>query len=281
MSLFRRFEAGSAQGASPFEMRSSPRVAASLPAKLELDRGSLGCRLRDIGTGGVCVQTDSPFAMASLRRVAVELPDGPLVLEAEGCWQRETALERAVLTGVRFSRVEDADTIRLRKFIEQCVGDLVGFLQGRSELADLSLDEAIDVALASRLREARTGTYVLRAAPPDDGRGAPPPDSLFLVVRGSVTLLMGDRLGAGATLESARAGALFGGSALAAGVPSPFSAIADSDVTLLELDRSALDYLERAKPLVARRLSRAVARRLLRHVGTLAERLASGGGPAR
>lgn len=280
MSFFQRFETQQASGEqSPFEMRSSPRVAASLPAQIHTSAGPLACRLRDIGTGGVCIQTASPFAMGSLRRVVVELPDGPLVLDAEGCWQRESPLERAILTGVRFSAVGTAETIRLRKFIEQCVSELVDFLQTRSELSDLSLDEAIDVALASRLREARTGTYIVRATPPT-GNGKTP-DSLFLVVQGSVTLVVGERLGGAPTLEHARVGTLFGGTTFVADTPSPFSAIADSDVTLLELDRSAYEFLERAKPLVARRLSRAIARRLLRHVHALAERIGPGGATRR
>lgn len=273
MSFLKRFELGQARSdGSPFEMRSSPRVAVNLAAELHTSMGSLACRLRDVGTGGVCVQTPSPFTMGSLRRITIRLPEAPLTVEAEGCWQRESPLERAILTGVRFTELGADEALRLRKFIEHCVSQLVEFLQASPHLPDLSLDEAIDLALASRLRDTTPGTWVCRPAPPHEPPVAP--DSIFLIVRGGILLgVSHERLGQPTVIDQLGPGSLFGGTQLVADFPSPFSAIASHEVSLLELDPSAFHYLDRAKPLVARRLARAITSRHLRYVRILADRV--------
>jgi CRP-like cAMP-binding protein len=230
--------------------------------------GTLACRLRDIGTGGVCVQTPSPFALSSLRSVTIHLPSESLTLDIEGCWQREASLERAIFTGLRFSRPTTSDRERMRKFVEQAAQELTDFLQNRSDLRELGLDEALDVALASRLREAPPGAFISR-----EGHPRPGDDSLFALMRGSVTLAAtGDREHE-IEVERVTPGGVFGGIPLIADAPSPVSAVAESDVTLLELDRSAFRYLERAKPLVAHRLARAIAGRQVLQFRALLMRL--------
>lgn len=255
---------------SPFELRSAPRVACSVMGELQLGgMGKIPCRLRDVGTGGVCVQTPSPFALSSLRSVTMHLAGELLTLDVEGCWQREATLERAIFTGLRFARPAAVDRERMRKFVEQAAQELTDFLQNRSDLRDLGLDEALDVALASRLREAPTGTFICREGHPRAGD-----DSLFAVMRGTVTLAAtGDRENE-IEVDRVTAGSVFGGVPLIADVPSPVSAVAASDVTLLELDRSAFRYLERAKPLVAHRLARSIAAQQVTQFRALVLRLA-------
>jgi len=255
---------------SPMEMRSSPRVAASLSAEITLagQPGAISCRLRDVGTGGVCLQTPSPFALSSLRTVTLHLPGGTLRVEAEGCWQREATLERAVMTGVRFVRLEHDASARIRKFVEQAAQELTQFLQNRTDLEDLRLDEALDLALASRLREAPTGTLICR-----EGQSRPGDDSLFIVVRGSVTLAATGTRENEIEVERVVQGGLFGGLPLVTDLPPPVSAMVENDVTLLELDRSAFRYLERAKPLVAHRLARSIVVQQVAQFRTIVQRL--------
>ncbi|MCL4684647.1 cyclic nucleotide-binding domain-containing protein [Myxococcota bacterium] len=254
---------------SPFELRSAPRVACNAAGELRLGgMGTLACRLRDVGTGGICIQTPSPFALSSLRSVTIHLPGESLTLDIEGCWQREASLERAIFTGLRFSRPTASDRERMRKFVEQAAQELTDFLQNRSELRDLGLDEALDVALASRLREAPPGTFICR-----EGHPRPGDDSLFVVMRGTVTLAAtGDREHE-LEVERVSPGGVFGGIPLIADVPSPVSAVAVSDVILLELDRAVFRYLERAKPLVAHRLARTIAARQVLQFRALVSRL--------
>lgn len=285
MPLVKRFETrprnGGTEDRTPFESRSSPRVACSLPIEMELagHSGPLVGRLRDIGTGGVCVQTDSPFAMSSLRSLSLHFPGRALRIDAEGCWQRESSLEKAILTGVRFVRPTYEQRDRVRKFVEESAQELTHFLQNRSELRELGLDEALDLALSSRLREARTGTFIARqhASSASD-------ESLFVVLRGSVTLAAAASREHELTVQRITTGGIFGGVPLVANVPAPFSVLVESDVQLLELDRDAFTFLERAKPLVAKRLSQAIVSGLVAQIHALVAITAtrpSGGGHGR
>ena len=50
---------------------------------------ALPTRTCDVGPGGLCVESLSPFDRDAIRRVEIGLPDGPLMTRAEGRWQRE------------------------------------------------------------------------------------------------------------------------------------------------------------------------------------------------
>jgi len=257
---------------NPLEMRSTPRVATALSARLAIASlpAELPCRLRDLGTGGACVQTPSPFALEPLRRITIPLGSGPITLPVEGCWQRETLLENAVLTGMRFLDLAPEDVKRVREFVQESANKLTTFLQERSELSTLDLDEALDVALLSRLREARPGTYVCH-----EGKMRLGEDSIYVVVNGKVALEAAGARQHELELELIREGGVFGGLPLIADVPPPLSAVAASDLVLLELDRNAFRYLERCKPSVAHRLSRVVVAKNVGHLRSALARLTS------
>jgi CRP-like cAMP-binding protein len=279
MSLLERFrdDGTGREAESPFEARTAPRVACTLMGEMQLGgMGKIPCRLRDVGTGGVCVQTPSPFAMSSLRSLTMHLPGESLTVDIEGCWQREASLERAIFTGLRFTRPDAPDRERIRKFVEQSAQELTNFLQNNSDLRDLGLDEALDVALASRLREAASGMFICREGHPRAGD-----DSLFALMRGTVTLAATGNREHEIEVERVTPGGIFGGVPLIADVPSPVSAVAATDVTLLELDRAAFRYLERAKPLVAHRLARSIAACQVAQFRSLVLRLADQSRPPR
>jgi CRP-like cAMP-binding protein len=257
---------------NPLEMRSSPRVATSLPAKLAIASlpGLLDCRLRDVGTGGACVQTLSPFPVEPLRRITMQMGENSITLDVEGCWQRETLLERAVLTGIKFLHLSPDDLKRIREFVQESANKLTSFFQERSELGGLDLDELIDIVLLSRLREAQPGTYIFH-----EGQLRLGQDSVYVVVTGKVVLEAAGARQHELEVEFLREGGIFGGLSLIADVPPPFSAVASSDVTLLEIDRNAFRYLERAKPAVAHRIARIVTAKSVGHLRALIERLTS------
>jgi CRP-like cAMP-binding protein len=257
---------------NPMEMRSTPRVATSVPARLAIASlpGLLDCRLRDIGTGGACLQTLSPFPLEPLRRISLQLGQASLTLDVEGCWQRETLLERAVLTGVKFLHVSPDDLKRIREFVQESANKLTTFFQERSELGVLDLDELIDIVLLSRLREAQPGTYIFHEGKQQLGQ-----DSIYVIVSGKVVLEAAGARQHELELEFIREGGIFGGLPLIADVPPPLSAVASSDVSLLEIDRNAFRYLERAKPSVAHRISRVVIAKSVGHLRSLIDRLTS------
>lgn len=248
--------------AHPFDCRSAPRVAVSMTGSILLagSPGWLPCRLRDIGTGGACLETMAPFALADLRRIRIDLPGAPLEASAIGRWQQSVDLEQAMLTGVQFDALERCAASRLRDLVHDRVRELADFISDRSDFTNLGLDEAVDLALFSRLRNAEAGRYLYR-----DGSPETQCDSVFLVVEGTVAMET--------TIRSRRVsvcrvepGGVFGGISLLAPVEQPLSAVACAPVMLLELDRGSYQYIERAKPLVARRVSEVV---IAQHVAQL------------
>jgi CRP-like cAMP-binding protein len=126
------------------------------------------------------------------------------------------------------------------------------------------------VALLSRFTEARPGTYVCHEGDLRLGQ-----DSIYVVVSGRVVLEAAGAREHELELEVIREGGVFGGLPLIADVPPPLSAVASSDVTLLEIDRNAFRYLERSKPAVAHRIGRIVVAKNVGHLRAAVERLTS------
>ena len=271
MELFKRYQAErSVEERSPFEARTSPRVATSTPAEIRLAGSSdaMPCRLRDIGSGGVCIQTPSPFPYESLTSMTIHLPGESLQIDVEGAWQREATLEQAMLTGARFVKLGRTDAQRVRKFVEQSANELTEFLQSRSQFHGLEIDEAFDIALASRLREARAGTWIFT-----EGRTRPGVESLFIVMSGTVLLVATVAEEGDTKVERVVRGGVFGGVSLICESEPALSAVAESDVTLLEVDHQVFGFLERAKPFVARRLARTIVSRQVGQMRSLVAHL--------
>lgn len=248
----------------PLEQRSAPRVATWLPAQVKLGGGGwISCHLRDVGTGGACLQTDSPLGVSDLRWLQIELPQRSLKMAIVGRWQREAGPEQAIITGVEFDSPEREQQEQLETFVHERLLGLVRFIQRCPDLSDFSLDEAMDVALVSRLRAAKAGRYLLRGGP--EGTAD---DSVYLVSEGSITLeaeVHKLRFPVG-TIER---GGVFGGiSLLAPGVKPHLAAVAGRELMMLEVDRSSYEYLQRAKPVIAARLANVI---VSRHVAQLSD----------
>jgi CRP-like cAMP-binding protein len=245
----------------PLEQRSSPRVAIWLPGRLKLSGpGWVGCHLRDIGSGGACIQTPSPIGLSDIRWLEIQLPAATLKVSVEGKWQREAGPEQAILTGVAFDGLDPEDERQIDRFVHERLEGLVNFIRRCPDLADLSLDEAMDMALVSRHRTATAGRYLLRAG--EQGSD----DSVYVLFEGSVGL-EADVHGLRFPVARVGAGGVFGGiSLLSPTVKSHLSAVANSDLVLLEVDRSSCEYLRRAKPLLAARIDSVIVGR---HVSQL------------
>lgn len=254
----------------PMEMRASPRVAISLSASVALaSMGDLPARLRDIGAGGACVQTRSPWALSWLRRITIDLGNGECVtFRARGCWQRDCQMENAILTGLHFVDLSASDTRRLEKLVHKTAEELRCFVADSPDLGHLSFDDAFCVSIFSRLREARAGTYVCQ-----EGSKSFADQSLFLIREGEVDLEAAGWHAHQVQFERIGPGRAFGGVPLVADVPVPVSAHVARDVVLLELDREAFRYLERANPLLAERLRRTIIRKNVEYLRSAIERL--------
>jgi CRP-like cAMP-binding protein len=248
--------------------RSAPRVGVRVEAEVHLTGfGWLRCAARDLGTGGVCIETASPIAQHAISRVVLQLTGlTPLSLAAEGRWQRIS--ETGVLTGIRF---HDADPRCLRQ-VRDFVGDramaLSRLLLDVRELAGLTMDEGLDLAFTSRLREVPPSTWLCR-----EGSRSPGSGSIYVVVAGRVAIDATLRFPHDLLVEEVGPGRLFGGLSLIAGVEQTEAAMAQTRCELLEFDRAAFRYLRTVKPTAAHRLTRAVIRRQTMLVRSLVQRI--------
>jgi CRP-like cAMP-binding protein len=130
------------------------------------------------------------------------------------------------------------------------------------------LREFTDVGLrilaeASQQKSVGRGTYAFRAGEPSD--------SLWFVARGTLQLLPRD---GGAPLGEVPAGDTLGGFSLLAGGEHLLSAMATTDVELLQLSHEAFDALKSSHPRTALKLTVALAQ-------DLAGRLREAKGPLR
>lgn len=254
---------------NPFEMRQSPRVALSAPARLRLAHpgGMLPCRLRDLGPEGACVQTNTVLALEEVRELCFDLEEGPVTTPVDARWHQADPMSRSWLMGVRFTKPEALKAAGLRRVVERATSELVHFLLDESELAHLSYDEALDVALGSRLREVPAGAWIVREGHPSEAA-----DAMFVVTEGSIQLETSERVARRLTFESIGKGGVFGGLGLLADVPPPLSAMASRPTTMLELDRGSFKYLARAKPIVAMRLTELIVQRSISYLRAAIDR---------
>jgi len=250
------------------DARMEPRVGVDFPVQvLSGDfSGAISARARDISVAGVCIATASMLSFKSIRRVRLDIPGGPLDLDVEGRWQSDSTSDDSMLTGVKFTNPDRGALSQLWKVVSSASNELGLFLFDRSDLSDLSADDAASLADCSRYRlvSARRRIYQQDEHRPGD-------DSVFVVLRGEVNLTarFGNR--SEVVLERLTPGSLFGGLPAVADLPNQESAVAASQTTLLEISRTSCTYLRVARPLLAQRLAHLVTRAQLRRSQKLVE----------
>jgi len=230
------------------ERRLTPRVAARQPVRLECSGlpGPLPATLRDIGAGGVCVETAGPFALDSLTWIEIELPAGVVRARGVGLWQRDGVANTGVLSGIRFEDAGTEPRSEVVAFVQQEALVLARFLSRCAHFEGLPMDDALDVAFHTRMVDFRAGSVVY-----SQGTSGTRGDSLFIVSRGAV-VLEARRNGAQVIpIQRIEAGGVFAGIPFLTGQSHIESAIADRDTTLLEIDPYSFMYMLSAKPGVA------------------------------
>lgn len=241
----------------PLEIRSNPRVGTDLAADLYATDfgGALLGRTRDLSIGGACIATQSPFNFKGLHRIVLGLPSQNLTLNAYGCWQREDPSENTILTGVQF---ENPDEEQLELVWDQVLDagkKLARFLYQRTSLHELGLEEAMGLAQVTRLRSMSGGELIYRQGTRNQGD-----DSIYIITEGTVTLQLRIRDAIEQPLTQLGVGDIFGGLPLLADMPHSESAVANSEVRLLEIDNSAFRHLRSTKPWLGHRLGVALLR---------------------
>lgn len=265
-----------AQGSEPSgpagrsEIRGSGRVGSDLPVELHVAElpAPLLARSRDIGVGGICVATPSPFALKSVRRVVIALPAGAVTVEAEGRWQVDATGDDLLLSGLAFPAPSAEAIEALSHFVLETGRTLARFLYAQSELRDFGLEEILGLAQITRFCDVNAGHFIYRQDTARTGE-----DSIYVVARGGVCLQARARGAREVTLARLQAGQVFGGMPLVGEATHPESAVAESDCRLLEIDRDSFRYLETARPWLAQRLAFAVARTYTRRLQEILARV--------
>ena len=250
------------------EARTQPRVGVDFPAAVFSGdfSGALAASARDISVDGVCLATPSMFSFKSIRRVRLDLAGGPLELNAEGRWQSGSTGDDSIITGVKFTNPDKRAVSQLWSVVNAASKELALFLFDRSDLSDLCADDATSLADFSRYRMVSARRRIYRQ---DERR--PGDDSIFVVLRGEVSLMAQLGNHREVILERLGPGSLFGGLPAVADLPNQESAVADSQTTLLEISRTSCTYLRVARPLLAQRLAHIVTRAQLRRSHRLVE----------
>ncbi len=243
----------------PLDIRSNPRVGTDLAVEIYTGEfgGALLGRSRDLSIGGACLATQSPFSFKSLQRVVLSLPTKNVTMDAVGCWQREDPLENVILTGISFDNPQPESLELVWDQVLDSGKKLARFLYERTALHELGLEEAMGLAQVTRFRTFSSGDMIYRQG--SEG-GAGSSDSIFLITEGHVTLQLRIRDAIEQPLVRLGVGELFGGLPLLADIPHAESAVADSEVRLLEVDRAAFRHLRSMKPWLGHRLGVALLR---------------------
>ena len=246
--------------------RLHPRVAEQIDVTIYatgLPAPVLG-RTRDIGPEGVCVETESPVGLEGARRLVLHLEDGDPNLEVECCWQGNAPGREGVLNGFRFVDLEAEQTDVLWGLVFHRAREVASFLAGGSDLCGIAFDDALDVAMRTRLVRFTAGDWIYR-------QGATPPhgDSAYLILQGAVALEAQNASAESVYRDRVEPGALFGGLPLLAATAQPETAVAESACELLEIDRFSFRYLLSDRPMAGYVISSALAARYAARLGSL------------
>jgi CRP-like cAMP-binding protein len=199
--------------------------------------------------------------------LAIRIAEREMVLNAEGCWQRQGKTGVKLLTGIRFVEPKPEHVRALWDFVGAQAATLAGFLRDGAAFRDIDLDDAMDLALCTRILEVPAGHRIYGPGICEDGA-----DAAFVVYVGEVLLEARNDRGRAVLIERVGVGRVFGGLTVVVGVPHIESATAATAARLIEIDREAFAYLERAKPRAARLVTVAVVRRQTSNLSQLVER---------
>ena len=222
---------------------------------------------RDIGPQGLCVETESPIGLDEARRIVLHLPDGEANMRVRCCWQREAPGRQGILSGFRFENLGVQDTELLWAIVFRRARELASFICGHSSLGQVIFDDAVDLAMHSRLVRFATGDWVYR-----QGSSDPKSGSAYLILQGCVEIESLNEEAESVHLERLESGAFFGGLPMVASATHPETALAHNACELLEIDSFSYQYLQSDRPAAAFAVTRALMARYARRLSELTAR---------
>ncbi len=248
--------------------RGTVRAATILPVELVFSYSSddrLPARSVDIGMGGMCVQTESIIDGQAVRAVRVPLDGERVEFTVSSRWSLDLGGSGGPLTGLVFSDVDEVQKAQLWEFIQKRGRELGMFLSSCEGLEQLNFEEALELALATRLREVVSGQLVYRGG---DDPGA---TSICVLMKGAVLLepAMGR---CNQRISTVKPHELFGGLSVVAGCVPFDRAVAVEDCTVLEFSSYSVENLLNIKPHLGVALLRAASFHWMRRFAEVLDR---------
>lgn len=248
--------------------RVSARVAAIFPVELVLDGSPcsvLHARSLDVGIGGICVRTDSILDGSRIGFVRFKLGRHDLELKVAACWTSSTGSCGGPRIGFVFEKLVPTTEATLWNFIQERALDIATFLRGCRALPDLDFQDALDLALTTRIREVDSGQLVYGSL------GNSSSGSIFVVFRGSIMLERATET-RNQEVTEVQSGEFFGGLPIVAGSATLDRAVATSSTTLLEFLEYSTNYLLINKPILGAALTRAAMFHCIERMSKLLDR---------
>jgi CRP-like cAMP-binding protein len=208
--------------------------------------GPLPARARDLGVGGLCVTTPTCFPLADLRRVTLLHPNERIDVPVEGRWQTVVPGRDAHLSGMQFREVDGRTLDRVWDAVHAQTKYLSRWLSQHSELSALPLPDLIQLLNAMRLRDLGSGEVLSRPEARQLGD-----DSIFVILSGRLVLETSSPRGRKIALGSLTRGQVACGSAFLRGSPPLERVTVSEAVSLLEISRPSLTFVQAACPALA------------------------------
>lgn len=236
------------------DRRTSPRTCTRVAVQLTI-RGfpdPLVGRAIDIGPSGICVSTYSRLPMRDISAVSFALDGEVMHVPAEGRWQRLDNSGRGMVAGLIFKHIDAVLARRLREFVLESALGIARFLLDATALEGLDIDDAVDAALLTRAADYPVGGRIYK-----QGGLRTRGDSFFIIERGAVVQEVKAPGRGRFVVSRIGVGGVFAGLPLLAGAPHAESAIAETELSLLEIDPFSFATLEQTRPRVSRGMLRA------------------------
>lgn len=224
--------------------RGSARVAAMVPVDLVFSydaSNTIPARSIDIGMGGMCVQTTSMIDSDAIRMVRFSLDGNRVGFDVGSRWNTELGGNGGPATGLVFETIDEMSQNSLWEYIQKRGRDLGAFLSSCEGLDQLNFEEALELALATRLREVRAGDLIYRGGDEEAS------SAISVLMTGSVSL---EPANGRYSQQIARVEPreLFGGLPVSAGCAAFERAVAIEPSRILEFSHYAVENLLNTKP---------------------------------
>jgi CRP-like cAMP-binding protein len=175
------------------------------------------------------------------------------------------------LSGFRFVDIEAEQVEQLWGIVFSRARELASFLCCRSDLEGIPFDDAVDLAMHTRLVRFSAGDWIFRQGSMDATC-----DSAYVLLEGSASLEAINEGSESIYLDRLESGAFFGGLPMLVSEPHAETAMAETSCELLEIDLFSYQYLLTDRPDAAYAITRTLMGRYARRLTSL-----TAGAPAR